>query len=105
MEEIKKTLRRSRIAKVISDNSQKTIKVEIEGKYQHPKYKKYIKRATSFLVHDPEEICKLGDIVRVEECRPISKLKKWVVCEVVKKSSGVVEEIKEAKDDSAGINS
>lgn len=79
-----KTVKRSRVGKVVADSTEKTIKVEIEGIVQHPRYKKYIKRHTRFLVHDPEEKCKVGDLVRVEECRPISKTKKWIVREIVK---------------------
>lgn len=79
-----KALRRSRTGKVVADNTEKTIKVEIEGIIQHPRYKKYIKRHTRFLVHDPEEKCKIGDVVRIEECRPISKNKTWIVREIVK---------------------
>ncbi len=85
-----KITRRSRVGKVIANNAEKTIKVEIEGIIQHPRYKKYIKRHTRFLAHDPKEICKAGDVVRVEECRPISKNKKWIVCEVVK-SAKIIE--------------
>ena len=86
-----KVIRRSRVAKVIADSTEKTIKVEIEGIVQHPRYKKYIKRHTRFLVHDPEEKCKVGDTVRIEECRPISKTKKWIVREIVK-TSAIVQE-------------
>ena len=89
--ENEKTLRRSRVAKVVADSTEKTIKVEIEGMVQHPRYKKYIKRHTRFLVHDPEEICKVGDTVRIEECRPISKTKKWIVREIVKTGATSVE--------------
>lgn len=89
--ETNKTLRRSRVGKVVADSTEKTIKVEIEGMIQHPRYKKYIKRHTRFLVHDPEEICKVGDLVRIEECRPISKTKKWIVREIVKTSASVAE--------------
>ncbi|MGM0600031.1 MAG: 30S ribosomal protein S17 [Candidatus Rifleibacteriota bacterium] len=90
MEKTKK-IRRSRVGKVIADSTKKTIKVEIEGIVQHPRFKKYIKRHTRFLVHDPEEECKVGDMVRVEECRPISKTKKWIVREVVKSAGSIVE--------------
>jgi len=86
-----KVIRRSRVAKVIADSTEKTIKVEIEGIVQHPRYKKYIKRHTRFLVHDPEEKCKVGDFVRIEECRPISKSKKWIVREIVKTADTVAE--------------
>ncbi|OGK06649.1 MAG: 30S ribosomal protein S17 [Candidatus Riflebacteria bacterium GWC2_50_8] len=86
-----KVIRRSRVAKVIADSTEKTIKVEIEGIVQHPRYKKYIKRHTRFLVHDPEEKCKVGDLVRIEECRPVSKTKKWIVREIVKTADSVAE--------------
>ncbi|MEW6712336.1 MAG: 30S ribosomal protein S17 [Candidatus Riflebacteria bacterium] len=86
-----KTIKRSRVGRVVADSTEKTIKVEIEGIVQHPRYKKYIKRHTRFLVHDPEEKCKVGDLVRVEECRPISKTKKWIVREIVKTADSVVE--------------
>jgi len=103
--ETNKSHRRSRIGRVIADKTDKTIKVEIEGTYMHPKYKKFIKRRTSFMVHDPEEICKLGDIVRVEQCRPVSKSKKWIVREVVSRGGAkVVDTLKEAEDDSTRVN-
>ncbi len=86
-----KTIKRSRVGRVVADSTEKTIKVEIEGIVRHPRYKKYIKRHTRFLVHDPEEKCKVGDLVRVEECRPISKTKKWIVREIVKTADSVVE--------------
>ncbi|PKL43108.1 MAG: 30S ribosomal protein S17 [Candidatus Riflebacteria bacterium HGW-Riflebacteria-2] len=86
-----KVIRRSRVAKVIADSTEKTIKVEIEGIVQHPRYKKYIKRHTRFLVHDPEEKCKVGDLVRIEECKPVSKSKKWIVREIVKTADTVAE--------------
>lgn len=89
--ENEKIVRRSRIGKVVADSTEKTIKVEIEGMVQHPRYKKYIKRHTRFLVHDPEETCKVGDLVRIEECRPISKTKKWIVREVVKTTAAISE--------------
>ena len=87
--ENEKKLRRSRIGKVIADSTEKTVKVEIEGMVQHPRYKKYVKRHTNFLVHDPEERCHVGDIVRIEECRPVSKNKSWVVREIVEAAKNI----------------
>jgi len=87
-----KVIRRSRVAKVIAESTLKTVKVEIEGIVQHPRYKKYIKRHTRFLVHDPEEKCKVGDLVRIEECKPVSKNKKWIVREIVKTTADSVAE-------------
>ena len=105
MEDKKNVQRRSRIGRVIADNSAQTIKVEVEGMIQHPRFKKYIKRQYTFTVHDPEERCQLGDLVKIEECRPISKTKKWVVREVVEKASGKAKEkVKEISDDLSGIN-
>ena len=64
---------------------------------QHPKYKKYLKRVSTCLVHDPEEKCNVGDLVRIEEIRPISKLKKWVVLEIIEHAKkGATEDVKEA---------
>lgn len=85
--ENEKIIRRSRVGKVVAESTEKTVKVEIEGMVQHPRYKKYIKRHTRFLVHDPEQQCKVGDLVRVEECKPISKTKKWILREIVKSAA------------------
>jgi small subunit ribosomal protein S17 len=86
--ETKQAIRRSRIGRVISDNTPKTIKIRVEGLHKHPQYKKYVKDFSTFMVHDPEDACHLGDLVRIEECRPMSKSKKWIVCEIVEKASG-----------------
>ncbi|RCK78487.1 MAG: SSU ribosomal protein S17p (S11e) [Candidatus Ozemobacter sibiricus] len=100
-----KSHRRTRVGRVIADNTPKTVKVQIEGIVQHPQYKKYIKRHTRFLVHDPEEQCRLGDLVRIEECRPYSKLKKWIVREIIQRADAKTKEnLQEATHDSAGIN-
>lgn len=100
METNKKGGQRTRVGKVISDNSAKTVKIEVEGIVQHSRYKKFIKRHVSFLVHDPLEQCKPGDIIRVEECRPISKSKKWVVKEIIKHADAkAIDDLKEASDD------
>lgn len=101
-----KSIRRFKVGRVISDKTAKTIKVEFEGMYQHPKYKKYLKRVSSCLVHDPDEKCSVGDLVRIEETKPVSKLKKWIVFEILEHAKkGLVEEQKEKGDDTAGINS
>ena len=101
--EKQKTIRRSRVGKVVGTSTDKTVKVQVEGIVQHKRYKKYIKRHTRFLVHDPENKCQVGDIVRVEESRPISKNKCWVLCEVVQTAAEVqAHGHKEDADDSAG---
>ena len=62
---------------VISDKADKTITVKIERKVKHPTYSKIMKRSTKVHAHDEGNSAKIGDIVTVQECRPISKLKTW----------------------------
>jgi len=64
---------------VVSDKQDKTVVVRVERKVMHPLYKKFIKRSKKFAAHDPENACKEGDQVRIRECRPISKRKRWEV--------------------------
>lgn len=64
---------------VVSDASHKTIIVRVEKSVKHPVYKKYITKSCKYAAHDPENAHKTGDIVRIIECRPISKTKKWHV--------------------------
>ena len=64
---------------VVSDKTDKTIVVRVERRVMHPMYKKIIRRSSKFHAHDPENSHKTGDIVRIRECRPISKLKRWEV--------------------------
>jgi small subunit ribosomal protein S17 len=64
---------------VVSDKQDKTVVVKVERRVMHPLYKKFIKRSKKFAAHDPENVCKEGDQVRIRECRPISKRKRWEV--------------------------
>jgi len=64
---------------VVSDGADKTVIVRVERRVQHPLYKKIIRRSKKFAAHDAENRCKVGDIVRIRECRPISKRKCWEV--------------------------
>jgi len=73
----------TKVGTVIAKKSSKTIKVLVERLEQHPVYKKTIRRKRVFLVHDEHEKCKIGDVVRIIETRPVSKLKKWRVVEIV----------------------
>ncbi|HHL45892.1 MAG TPA: 30S ribosomal protein S17 [Gammaproteobacteria bacterium] len=68
---------------VVSNKMDKTITVLVERKVAHPLYGKYIKRSTKLHAHDEDNVCKEGDIVRIEECRPLSKSKTWRLVEVV----------------------
>ena len=65
--------------RVVSDKSDKTITVLVERRVMHPLYKKFITRSKKYHAHDEENRCKVGDLVRIRECRPISKTKRWEV--------------------------
>ena len=62
---------------VVSDKGNKTIIVRVERRMMHPIYKKFIRRSKKFAAHDENNTCKIGDVVRIRECAPISKSKKW----------------------------
>jgi small subunit ribosomal protein S17 len=64
---------------VVSDASHKTVVVRVEKSVKHPMNKKYITRSCKYAAHDPENAHKIGDVVKIIECRPISKTKKWHV--------------------------
>ncbi len=69
------------VGKVVSDKMHKTIVVLVERSVKHPKYGKIMKRRTKVHVHDENNLCVIGDTVRVSESRPISKTKCWVLVE------------------------
>ncbi len=64
---------------VVSDAADKTIVVRVDRRVQHPVYKKFITRSNRFMAHDEANASKVGDIVRIRECRPVSKRKSWEV--------------------------
>jgi small subunit ribosomal protein S17 len=64
---------------VVSDKSEQTVVVSVERRVMHPLYKKFIRKSKRFHAHDPENKHKIGDKVRIRECRPVSKLKSWEV--------------------------
>lgn len=70
--------------KVVSNKMDKTIVVLVERRIKHPKYGKYIMRSSKMHAHDSTNQCKIGDLVRIKETRPISKLKTWELLEVIR---------------------
>jgi small subunit ribosomal protein S17 len=86
------TNRKVRVGKVVSAKMEKTVVVAVDTPRHHPLYKKTIRRVVKYYAHDENKISKLGDTVKLEETRPLSKLKRWRVVEVVTK--GEVAEIK-----------
>jgi small subunit ribosomal protein S17 len=71
---------------VVGDKMQKTVKVLVERIIKHTAFKKQVRRHKKFLAHDEDKTCKLGDKVVIEETRPLSKLKRWRVVEIVEKA-------------------
>jgi small subunit ribosomal protein S17 len=64
---------------VVSNKMDKSIVVNVERRTQHPLYKKFIRRSKKYVAHDENNTCKEGDVVQIQECRPISKRKTWEV--------------------------
>ncbi|HEX4912277.1 MAG: 30S ribosomal protein S17 [Permianibacter sp.] len=82
-EAIKRTL----VGKVVSDKMDKSITVAVERQVKHEKYGKYLKRTTKLHVHDEKNECRAGDVVRIQETRPLSKTKSWTLVEIVERAS------------------
>ena len=66
---------------VVSDKNNKTVVVKVERRYTHPLFKKTVRRSKNYKAHDEENKCKVGDLVSIQESKPISKDKRWVVLE------------------------
>ncbi|OFW07870.1 MAG: 30S ribosomal protein S17 [Acidobacteria bacterium RIFCSPLOWO2_02_FULL_59_13] len=82
--------RPTRTGKVSSRSGNKTIVVEITRKVQHPLYKRYINQTKKFYAHDERDQCQVGDWVRIVETRPLSRLKRWRLQEILRHGSGNV---------------
>jgi small subunit ribosomal protein S17 len=68
---------------VVSDKMQKTVVVAVENRAPHPKYGKIVVRTRRYKAHDEENQCRVGDRVRIQETRPLSRTKRWVVAEIL----------------------
>lgn len=64
---------------VESAKNEKTVSVRVERRFRHPLYKRTVRKSTKYAVHDKNGQCKVGDQVKIQECRPISKIKSWVI--------------------------
>jgi small subunit ribosomal protein S17 len=84
-ENIVRNLRKTRTGVVTSNKMDKTITIAIERKVKHPLYGKFVKKTSKFHAHDEKNECSIGDTVKIMETRPISKLKRWRLVEVVEK--------------------
>ena len=76
--------RKTRVGEVISDRMNKTIVVQTTNRVPHPKFGKIVKRTKKLYAHDEQKQCAIGDLVRIEETRPLSRLKRWRLVEVLK---------------------
>jgi small subunit ribosomal protein S17 len=81
--------RKQRTGEVISNKMAKTIVVRVERRFPHPRFKKVVTAYKKFYAHDEKSEAKVGDRVRIEETRPLSKTKRWRLMEIVERSSGV----------------
>jgi small subunit ribosomal protein S17 len=85
--------RKELVGKVISNKMEKTVVVAVENRFPHHRYEKQIVETQKFKAHDAENKCKIGDRVRIQECRPLSREKRWLVVEVTSgQATPVVEE-------------
>jgi small subunit ribosomal protein S17 len=81
--------RKEREGEVVSDKMDKTIVVRVDRRFRHPLYKKVLTRSKKFYAHDAEGTAKTGDVVKIRETRPLSKLKRWELVEVVRQAATV----------------
>ncbi len=86
---VRNKIRRTLTGTVVSSGMDKTVAVRIDRTVKHPLYKKYVKRSTKLLAHDEANECKNGDVVSIEECRPLSKRKSWRVQKVLEQAGEI----------------
>jgi small subunit ribosomal protein S17 len=84
MAETKKEVKSEKVGQVVSTKMTKTIVVEVSRRVPHPLYKRIIGKRKKFYAHDEEGRAKMGDVVRIIECRPLSKLKRWRLADIVR---------------------
>lgn len=94
-EEEKKQHKNEKVGEVVSTKMQKTIVVAVSRRVPHPLYKRIVTKRKRFYAHDEEGVAKLGDVVRIIECRPLSRLKRWRLGEVVRKAALIAAQPKE----------
>jgi len=88
-EQARQGIKNEKIGQVVSTRMQKTIVVEVSRRVPHPLYKRIIGKRKKFYAHDEEGSAKMGDVVRIVECRPLSKLKRWRLAEVIRRAAQV----------------
>lgn len=81
-----RNLRKTRVGVVTSNKMNKTIAVTVERRIKHPIYGKFMKKSKKFIAHDETNDCNIGDTVRIMETRPLSKLKRWRLVEILERA-------------------
>jgi small subunit ribosomal protein S17 len=89
MAEEKQGHKNQKVGQVVSTKMQKTIVVEVSRRVPHPLYKRIITKRKKFYAHDEQSTAKLGDVVRIIECRPLSRLKRWRLGDVIRRAAQV----------------
>src|SRR4051794_16283351 len=89
MAEAAKAIKNEKIGQVVSTKMAKTIVVEVSRRVPHPLYKRIIGKRKKFYAHDEQSTAKMGDVVRIVESRPLSKLKRWTLAEVIRRAAQV----------------
>jgi len=85
MSENKKS-RKTRTGSVVSNRMEKSVVVRVERKFRHKLYGKYVKTSVKYLADDPDNQCNIGDLVLIEECRPLSKKKRWRIKSILEQA-------------------
>ena len=80
--------RSTKIGRVISNGMEKSVIVAVDRLFKHRFYEKTIRRSSKFMAHDEKNECQVGDQVKIEETRPLSKRKRWIVAEILEKARG-----------------
>ena len=88
-QEARQGLKNEKVGQVVSTKMAKTIVVEVSRRVPHPLYKRIIGKRKKFYAHDEQGTAKAGDVVRIVECRPLSKLKRWTLAEVIRRAAQV----------------
>jgi small subunit ribosomal protein S17 len=83
---MERNLRKTRVGVVVSNKMDKSIVVSVERRVKHPAYGKFMKKTTKFFAHDERNECLEGDTVKIMETRPLSKLKRWRLVEIIERA-------------------
>jgi small subunit ribosomal protein S17 len=86
---VSNSTKNEKVGQVVSTKMAKTIVVEVSRRVPHPLYKRIIGKRKKFYAHDEQGTAKMGDVVRIIECRPLSKLKRWRLMEVIRRAAQV----------------